>query len=65
MGRIVWILKKDGAHLWPQVLMFLAALAVFACHDPAYVHHRWSELSEPVNLLWFILLPDSCWPLEA
>src|ERR1700722_5061012 len=63
MGRIVCIFRKDVAHLWPQILMFLAALIVFACEDPGYVYHRWGELSEPVNFLVFILLPLACFLL--
>jgi hypothetical protein len=62
MNRVLQIFKKDMAHLWPQILVFLAALVLFACEDPTYTFHSSGELRDLVNFL-FILLPLSCWLL--
>jgi hypothetical protein len=60
MNRVLQIFKKDVAHLWPQILVFLAALVVFACEDPTYIFH--GPLKELVTFL-FTLLPLACWLL--
>jgi hypothetical protein len=59
--RIVQIFKKDAAHLWPQILAFVATLILFAYEDPAYVRYR-AGLTDFVRLL-YLLLPLSCWLL--
>jgi hypothetical protein len=62
-SRVVRIFKKDAAHLWPQILLFLALLALFAYSDPVYyVTHVKGGLMSLVNLLRLVL-PLSCWLL--
>ena len=62
MNRVLQIFKKDVAHLWPQILVFVAALAMFSLEDPTYVHHSSPDLTNFVSFL-FILLPLACWLL--
>ena len=60
MNRVLQIFKKDVAHLWPQILVFLGSLVVFAYEDPTYIFH--GPLKELVSFL-SILLPLACWLL--
>jgi len=60
--RFIPIFKKDVAHLWPQILVFVAALVAFACSDPTYISPR--DVASFINFL-FIALPLSCWLLVA
>lgn len=60
--RVCHIFKKDAAHLWPQILIFLAMLVMFACEDPTYKRHSNNGLVSFINLL-YLLLPLSCWLL--
>ena len=61
INRIARIFKKDAAHLWPQILVFEAALVLFACEDPTYARHE-GGLVQLTSLL-YLLLPLSCWLL--
>ena len=62
MKRVIHIFRKDVAHLWPQILIFLSTLALFACEDPTYNRHSNNGLVSFINLL-YLLLPLSCWLL--
>ena len=62
MNRILQIFKKDVAHLWPQILVFVAALMAFAWVDPPYLKGNlfgWRQILELIDFL----LPLSCWLL--
>src|ERR1039457_6706301 len=62
MKRVTQIFKKDVAHLWPQILLFLAMLVMFACEDPAWTRHNNNGPVSFINLV-YLLLPLSCWLL--
>jgi len=61
--RVLRLFRKDAAHLWPQILLFLVMLILFAYSDPVYyVTHASGGLMSLINLLRG-LLPLSCWLL--
>lgn len=62
MKRVTQVFRKDAAHLWPQILIFLAMLVLFACEDPTYTSQRNHGFPSLTNLL-YLLLPLSCWLL--
>jgi hypothetical protein len=67
MNRVILIFKKDVAHLWPQILAFLAALALFACEDPTYrdamgTVNRGKEF-RVLSVVLSLLVPIACWLL--
>jgi hypothetical protein len=59
MHRILAIFRKDARHLWPQISVLLALMAVAAVLDPAYTSHRLGFY----ELLPGLLLPLACWTL--
>ena len=62
MKRTLIIFEKDATHLWPQILAFVATLALFACEDPTYTKHEDMVLVQLTNLL-YLVLPISFWLL--
>jgi hypothetical protein len=62
MKRTLTIFEKDATHLWPQIVAFVATLALFACEDPTYTKHEDMGLVQLTNLL-YLVLPLSCWLL--
>ena len=60
MNRMLMIFRKDVAHLWPQIVAFLATLVAFACNDPTYTKH---EGDGEYAIFLGVLLPLACWLL--
>ena len=56
MNRVLTIFLKDARHLWLQVLMFFATVALAVVTDPALGAHRFEYLAK-------ILEPVACWVL--
>lgn len=65
MNRIVRIFRKDAAHLWPQIAVFVATLVLFACNDPIYETEANRGLGPLLSFarLLYALLPLACWLL--